>query len=136
MFKLKSGERRVRGSQAIQRSMLESIQEQLAACDAIDPLGYLEARRLVYVRALEQVVDEAKLQGNLHLVASTLEKLTRLSSLHKVRIDATIRPMGLQQSPKLAQLSEAELKRLTSAPDGDPIFAIEDQSIEPIKEPK
>lgn len=131
LYKVKSGEKRARGTATLKRNMLDQLQAQLDAADAIDPTGYLEARRMVYIRAMEDLIDRADQEGNLYLMRTLLVDLAKFSSLNKSRVEMTVRPAGLQPSPKLAQLSETELMRIAQAPDNDPVFALEDKAKEP-----
>ena len=97
--------------------------------DETDPVAYLEARRLEYVKRIEAIADAANrlgtegLEGFGFKAAKELELkallvAARLTSLWKSRVVDEGARLGLIKAPNLANLSEEELKKLEA---GEPL---------------
>lgn len=77
-----------------------------------EPTRYIEARRLEYIQRVELIADEARANGMPDLELKAVAYAIRLSSLYKVKVDATGAPLGLIKPPDMSKLSTAELEAL------------------------
>lgn len=76
---------------------------------------YLEARRMLLVKEIEEVADAALARGDLELRLTSLMSLVRLTSLHKATMDAAATDPGLMKQPNLSQLTAEELEAIKRA---------------------
>jgi hypothetical protein len=116
----KTGERRPRGAARLKQGMLDRLAAQLEAQGLElekNPTEYLETRRILYIKGLEEVLQKAEAAGMLTLARACLADLVRLTTLHKLKIEATIMPAGLRRAPSLARMSDEDLQELESADD-------------------
>lgn len=122
-YRAENGEVRPRGGGVARASMMEKLERELArGAGEESPAEYLERRRLLYVKGLEELIKRAEDEGMLNLARSCLVDLVRLTSLHKLKIEATMIAPGLRRAPSLKELNAEQLAALSA---GDEREAIE-----------
>lgn len=77
-----------------------------------EPVKYIEARRLEYIKRVELIADEARANGMPDLELKAVAYAIRLSSLYKTKLDVTASNLGLIKPPDMSKLSQAELEAL------------------------
>jgi len=88
-----------------------------------EPIKYLEARRLSYIRRLEAVSTAAEEIWTTTVFADTKKAfmdislkanafLLRLTSVYKTKVDVTASNLGLIKPPDMSKLSPAELEAM------------------------
>jgi hypothetical protein len=88
-----------------------------------DPLKYLEARRMSYIKRLEAVSTAAEEIWTTTVFADTKKAfmdislkanafLLRLTSVYKTKVDVTASNLGLIKPPDMSKLSQAELEAM------------------------
>jgi hypothetical protein len=79
-----------------------------------DPLKYLNERSNQYIQRLELIADEARDNQMPELELKTVAFLARMSPAYRTKVDVSSSHLGLLKAPNLENLSETELKQLTS----------------------
>ena len=77
-----------------------------------EPIKYIEARRLEYIKRVELIADEARANAMPDLELKAVVHAIRLSSLYKTKVDVTASNLGLIKPPDMSKLSQGELEAM------------------------
>lgn len=92
-------------------------QVQFSRLAETEPVKYVEARRLEYIKRVELIADEARANGMPELELKAVAYAIRLSSLYKTKVDVTASNLGLIKPPDMSKLSQTELEALERGDD-------------------
>jgi len=130
-------------AQALEGALVQTFKAiRLTPIPDKDPLHYIEARRLEYIRKIEEIANAAaelwadcpnpavrKAYMEVDLKATAY--LTRLTSVYKTRVDVTASNLGLLKAP---QLDHATPQQLAALERGEEVVLRELQPGEQLKE--
>lgn len=85
---------------------------QFSRLSETEPVKYVEARRLEYIKRVELIADEARANGMPEIELKAVAYAIRLSSLYKTKVDVTASNLGLVKPPDMSKLSVGELEAL------------------------
>ena len=102
-----------RSKAAIEAEALATFKQiQFTPLGEREPIKYIEARRLEYIKRVELIADEARANAMPELELKAVAYAIRLSSLYKTKVDVSASNLGLIKPPDMSKLSQGELEAM------------------------